>query len=130
MTDQAFAAVAHLPVYIHDGASRLQRFLRETTGQTDLIVAPEDVTVRSRHAVKATAPQWEIVEYLKGRLPDTNIVFREHLLSSKRQERAEVLTTFGALVTKRLGPFVLRREYLVDPYRLVATDTTMNCRTS
>jgi hypothetical protein len=114
ITDQAFEAVAHLSLYMHDGASRLQAFLRELTGTSDIVIAPADVTVRSAHAVKATAAQWVIVQQLRSQLPDANVVLREHVLSSKRYNGAESMTIFGVLVTKKHGPFVLRREYVVE----------------
>jgi hypothetical protein len=43
-----------------------------------------------------------------------NVVLREHVLSSKRHNGAGHLTVFGVLVTKKHGPFVLRREYVVE----------------
>ena len=114
ITDQAFVAAAHLPLYMHDGPSRLQAFLRESTGTSDIVIAPVDVTVRSAHAVKATAAQWAVVQQLRSQLPDANVVLREHVLSSKRHNGVGHLTVFGVLVTKKHGPFVLRREYVVE----------------
>ena len=113
ITDQAFAANGQLPLYTRDGVDRLQQFLR-STGLVDTVVGPADVTVRSSHAVKATAAQWAIVQHLKDCVPDANVVLREHVLSSKRHQDSGSLTLFGVLVTKRHGPFMLRREYLVD----------------
>jgi hypothetical protein len=66
------------------------------------------------HAVKATAAQWAVVRSLQSLVPDANVVLREHVLSSKRHQESASLTIFGLLVTKRHGPFVLRREYVVD----------------
>ena len=51
-----------LPLYTRDGAERLQKFLRESSGLVDTVVGPSDVTVRSSHAAKATAAQWAIVQ--------------------------------------------------------------------
>ena len=124
ITDQAFAAAGHLSLYMHDGATRLQQFLRQATGHNDLVVAPADVTVRSAHAVKATAPQWAVVQHLRSQVPDANVVLREHVLSSKRHDGAEPLTVFGVLVTKKQGPFVLRREYVVED----SLTDSMSCR--
>lgn len=114
ISDQTFAVNGQLPVYTRDGAERLQQFLRESTGLVDTVVGPPDVTVRSSHAVKATAAQWAIVQHVKDCVPDANVVLREHVLSSKRHQDSGCLTLFGVLVTKRHGPFMLRREYLVD----------------
>lgn len=113
MTDQEFAVNGCLPLYTRDGAARLQQFLRESTGSADIVVSPSDVVVRSTHAVKATAAQWAIVQDLQWLVPDANVVLREHVLSSKRHQESASLTVFGVLVTKRHGPFVLRREYVV-----------------
>jgi hypothetical protein len=114
ITDQTFATAAHLPLYMHDGATRLQAFLRESTGTSDIVIAPVDVAVRSAHAVKATAAQWAVVQQLRSQLPDANVVLREHVLLSKRHNGAGHLTVFGVLVTQKHGPFVLRREYVVE----------------
>jgi hypothetical protein len=78
----------------------------------ETVVAPSDVMVRSSHAVKATAEQWAVVQDLQRLVPDANVVLREHVLSSKQHESVS-LTVFGVLVTKKHGPFVLRREYVV-----------------
>ena len=113
ITDQAFAVNGRLPLYTRDGADRLQRFLRESTGTVDIVLAPSDVTVRSLNAVKATAAQWTVIQDLQRLMPDANVVLREHVLSSKCHQESASLTVFGALVTERHGPFVLRREYVV-----------------
>ena len=83
---------------------------------------PSDVVVRSSHAVKATAEQWAVVQELTNLVPDANIVLRQHVLSSK-QHPSPSLTVFGVLVTKRHGPFVLRREYVLgsEPAATAAT---------
>ena len=106
--------VAQLPLYTHDGATRLQDFLRKATGRTDIVVAATDLKVRSVHAVKASAAQWAVVQRLRSQLPDANVVLREHVLHSTQHDGTTGLTVFGALVTKNHGPFVLRREYVVD----------------
>lgn len=113
ITQQAFAVNGRLPLYTRDGAERLQKFLRESSGLVDTVVGPTDVAVRSTNAVKATAAQWAVVQDLQKLVPDANVVLREHVLSSKRHQESASLTVFGVLVTKRQGPFVLRREYVV-----------------
>jgi hypothetical protein len=113
IADQVLGAT-QLPLYTHDGATRLQEFLRKATGQPDIVVAAEDLKVRSVHAVKASAAQWAVVQHLRSQLPDANVILREHVLQSKQHDGTGALTVFGALVTKKHGPFVLRREYVVD----------------
>jgi hypothetical protein len=114
ITDQVFDAASHLPLYRHDGATRLQEFLRTATGQNGVLVTAADVLVRSMHAVKASAGQWAVIRHLREQLPEANIILRAHVLRSKRHDGAKPLTVFGVLVTKKHGPFVLRREYVVD----------------
>jgi hypothetical protein len=64
--------------------------------------------------VKATAAQWAAVQDLQRLVPDASVVLREHVLSSKRHQESASLTVFGVLMTKKHGPFVLRREYVVE----------------
>ena len=61
---------------------------------------------------QSTADQWAVVQDLQRLVPGANVVLREHVLSSKQHESIS-LTVFGVLVTKKHGPFVLRREYVV-----------------
>lgn len=112
ITNQVFDVVGDLPQYVRDGADRLQRALRESTGSLDVTIAPADVQVRSANAPKATSTQWALVQKLQSQLPDANVVLREHVLSSKNHHGA--ISVFGVLVTKKLGPLALRREFLAD----------------
>ncbi len=48
-------------------------------------------------------------------MPDANVTLRQHVLASKRHQASPTLTVFGALVMKRHGPFVLRREWMSGP---------------
>ena len=114
IANQVFPDSGQRPLYTRDGAERVQRFLRESSGLTDAVVSDGDVSVRSSNAVKATAAQWAVVQELQMLWPGSNVVLRQHVLSSKRQAHSGSLTVFGVLVTKRLGPFLLRREYVVD----------------
>jgi hypothetical protein len=86
----------------------------------DIVVTPSDVAVRSVHSVKATAAQWAVVRSLQSLVPDASVVLREHVLSSKRHQDSASLTIFGVLVTKRHGPFTLRREYVVSDRECVS----------
>jgi hypothetical protein len=123
ITDRMFAVDGRLPIYTRDGADRLQQFIRERTGAADVVIRPSDVAVRSSHAVKATAEQWAVVQELTNLVPDANIVLRQHVLSSK-QHASPSLTVFGVLVTKRHGPFVLRREYVLGSEPAATAGTT------
>ena len=114
ISDQVFAAVNTRPVYVHDGAQRLQRFIRQFTGSADVVVTPADVVARSAHAVMASADEWAAIREIQERLPEAHTVLRHHLLLSKRHQGVPSIVIIGALVTLKHGPFVLRREYIVS----------------
>jgi hypothetical protein len=61
---------------------------------------------------QATAAQWALVQSLREKLPDATVTLRMHRLSWKLDPNAPALTLYGALVTRRMGPFTFRREYV------------------
>ena len=114
ISDQVFAAVNTRPVYVHDGAQRLQTFIRQVTGSADVVVTPADVVARSAHAIMASAEEWAAIRDIQERLPGAHAVLRHHRLVSRRHTGVPAIVIIGALVTVKLGPFVLRREYIVS----------------
>lgn len=110
MADESFAS-ADVARYEFDGAARLQDHLRAVLGDPSAVVAPSDLQVTSLDATSATTEQWSVVSMLQSRFPDATIKLREHRLSSRRHPDAPTLTVFGALVSRRNGPFTLRREF-------------------
>jgi hypothetical protein len=111
MTDDAFISAADVPLYERDGAARLQTYLRSTTGEAALVVAAADLQVASLDSASATADQWSLVSRLQTTFPDALVKLREHRLSSRRCSEVAPLIVFGILVTRRVGPFSLRREF-------------------
>jgi len=110
MTDESFAS-ADVDRYEFDGAVRLQDHLRAVLGDPSAVVAPSDLQVTSLDATSATKDQWSVVSTLQSQFPDATIKLREHRLSSRRHPDAPALTVFGVLVSRRDGPFTLRREF-------------------
>jgi hypothetical protein len=106
---------------VHDGAQRLQRFIRQFTGSADVVVTPADVVARSAHAVMASADEWAAIREIQERLPEAHTVLRHHLLLSKRHQGVPSIVIIGALVTLKHGPFVLRREYIVSDRQSAAS---------
>lgn len=113
LTDEAFAAVSDIPRYSRDGAVRLQEHLRTATGRSSVTVLPADLQVVGVDAPVASAAQWAVVQNLQSRLPDADVTLREHRLSWRRDPASPVFTVFGVLVTRQVGPFILRREFAV-----------------
>jgi hypothetical protein len=112
ITDESFAGATDVARYEFDGAARLQDHLRAVLGDSSAIVAPSDLQVTSLDATSATKDQWSVVSALQSRYPDATIKLREHRLSSRLHPDAPELTVFGVLVSRRDGPFTLRREFV------------------
>jgi squalene cyclase len=114
ISDDVFAPINTRPVYVRDGAQRLQSAIRQHTGSPDIVVSPADVVIQSTHAVVATAEQWAAIREIHERLPDAHAVLRHHLLMSRRHQGVPSLVIIGVLVNLKHGPFLLRREYIVS----------------
>lgn len=110
MADDAFSSAADIPLYERDGAAKLQEHLRTSSGDDSVVVPPADLHVDSLDAGSATAEQWSVVSRLQAKHPDAQIKLREHRLTSRRHPSTP-LTIYGVLVTRRVGPFSLRREF-------------------
>jgi hypothetical protein len=111
LTDQAFGALAKRPRYRHDGVERLQNHLRQVRKYSDVIITRDDLVVTSVDAKEMTSPQWAMVQEIGKLLPDATVMLRLHTLAWRRDTQAPTLALHGVLVTSRVGPFTLRREY-------------------
>lgn len=111
MADQAFAAGDNFERYAFDGAARLQKQLRELPQYANVVVTPNQLTIFNTDAVGATAAQWALMGKLRQVFPDATVTLREHRVSWKGDAAAPTLTKRGVLVTCKVGPFELRREY-------------------
>ena len=112
MADEAFAAIAEHPRYVRDGAERLQAHLRKFPQYATAVVTAAELAVASKDAGQATAAQWAVVQGIRDKLPDATVTLRMHRLSWKHDANAPTLTVYGALVTRKVGPFTFRREYV------------------
>ena len=113
MTDRAFVALEDRPRYARDGVADLQACLRRSPEYADLIVTRDDLVVTSANAEKMTAGQWALVNEVQRLMPEATVMLRVHKLAWKRDLQVALHTIFGVLVTQRVGPFTLRREYAV-----------------
>lgn len=113
LADDAFASVGDVPRYPMDGAARLQAHVRALTGNSALMLTPADLKVDGSDATDATAAEWAVMQQLKARLPDADVKLREHRLSWRRDPSLQGLSIYGVLATRRVGPFIVRREFAV-----------------
>jgi hypothetical protein len=51
------------------------------------------------------------MQQLKALVPDAEVVLRAHKIGWKPQPDAPTLTAFGVRVARKVGPFILKREY-------------------
>jgi hypothetical protein len=109
ITDEAFAVLASRPRYQHDGIERLQQRLRQFRAHSEAVVGRDDLLVTSTEAM--TAAQWATVQEIQAALPGATVTLRMHRLAWKRDLKIVLDPIFGVLVTQRVGPFTLRREY-------------------
>jgi hypothetical protein len=113
MADDAFAAAGDRPLYVRDGIERLESFLRQFPQYATVVVTRADFQITSVTAEHANASQWALRQELEQLFPDATLTLRLHRLAWARDPKAPMVTQFTVLVTRRVGPFTLRREYLV-----------------
>src|SRR5436190_5458275 len=111
MTDHAFAALSDHRRYIADGPSRIQEALKgRSVAGGETTVSAADVAVSNTDAETMTAAQWAAITEIRAILPDATVVLRLHNVSWKK-DRTIAVPCFGILVTRRVGPFTVRREF-------------------
>jgi hypothetical protein len=74
-------------------------------------VSREDLVVTSVDAKGMSAAQWATVQQIQEALPGATVTLRMHKLAWRRDVKVVLDPIFGILVTQRIGPFTLRREY-------------------
>ena len=111
MADDEFRVLDDRARYVHDGAERLQAFLRQQPRFANATVAAGDLIAIGKPAVTATSAQWAFMESIRVLVPDTNVSLRKYELSWARDSRAPKLITFSVVVNKRIGAISVRREF-------------------
>ncbi|MEQ1907561.1 MAG: hypothetical protein ABMA15_02000 [Vicinamibacterales bacterium] len=123
LTDETLQPLGHLEPYRTDGATRLQAHLRQM-GHADAVVAPTELSVITRPLPTATPDQWALMQQIHTVLGDANVQLRERSLAWTRNLHAPKLRLVTALVTTKVGPLALRREFLVPNAAPDATERT------
>jgi hypothetical protein len=111
MTDYTFAALSEHAQYVADGTARIQEAVNRATVGSEAIVSTTDVIVTSGNAETMTASQWAAVGRIRERVPDATVLLRVHNVCWKKDRTISVVC-FGTLVTQRVGPFTVRREFV------------------
>lgn len=113
LADVTFRPLAHIPPYRADGAARMQERLRQLPGRGDVVVTASDVSVVTRLLPTASAIQWSLVNEIRNLIPGAQVQLRERSLAWTRDTDAPKVRLVSALVTTRVGPVLLRREFHV-----------------
>ena len=111
IADAAFSPLGDWPRYIRNGAEVLQAHLRRASQYSDVVIARGDLVVLDRDATEATSEQWARMLEARAALPDSTVTLRAHRLSWKVDPQAPSLIVYGLLVTRSMGPFMVRREF-------------------
>ena len=92
----------------------MQAHLQRLPEHAQAVVIRNDLVVTSANVDRMSAAQFAQVQQVKRLLPDATVVLRSHKLAWKRDPQVMLPPMFGVLVTQRVGPFTLRREYVAD----------------
>lgn len=114
MADDAFRALADRPRYIHDGVEQMRLHVQQWTGRHLQNVTERDFVVFGHPVRTMTDRQWALVQAIQAAVPDAYVAlhFREFIW--RRDPGVPRLTRMTLVVTKKVGPLLLRREYLVS----------------
>jgi hypothetical protein len=112
ITDHALRALADRPQFLFDGAARLQAYLRQFPQYADAVVTDIDLAVDGGKAPSATSAQWALLQDIQAAVPDASVTLHVRDFIWKRDRKAPKLRHFTVLVTTKVGPVSLRREYL------------------
>ncbi len=108
---RAFAALNDRPRYDGIDHVRLQTHVRGFPAHRNVVFGSTDVAVTVSNAASVTAAQWKNAELIKAIVPDAEIVVRSHVVGWKKDPNVPPLIAFGVRVTRKIGPFILKREY-------------------
>ena len=123
-TESTFAPLAQLPPYDANGARTLQAFLRQWPAHASVVVTYADYRVVTRPLTTATPAQWEWMQWARRLLPNANAHLRERELIWTGDARAPRHRAITLLVTTKVGPLTLRREFAVPEAAPIATERT------
>jgi hypothetical protein len=111
ITVQAFAAATGYCLYKRDGLERLQQHLRTSPAHVGIALSRSDLLVASSDSRRATSNQWAALHDIRRRIPGAEATIRSHSVASRQAPNGPSIVLHSLLVTLRIGPLLLRREY-------------------
>jgi hypothetical protein len=113
MADHAFPGLAHLPRYTHDGPERLRAHVEQWLGRGRQRISDKDYVVFGHQVRTITTPQWALLHEMRAAVPDAHVDLHLREFIWRRDPGVPRISQLTAVVTKKIGAVVLRREYLV-----------------
>jgi hypothetical protein len=114
MADQAFHALSHLPRYTHDGPKRLEAHVEQWLGRKRQLVSESDYVIFGHQVRTITDRQWALLHDIKAAVPDAHVALHLREFIWRRDPGVPRISQLTAVVTRKVGAFVLRREFLVS----------------
>jgi hypothetical protein len=114
MADDAFRALADRPRYTHDGVEQMRAHVQQWTGRTRHHVTERDFVVFGHPVSTVTNRQWALLQEIRAAVPDAHLALHLREFIWRRDPGVPRLTRLTLVVTKTIGPMLLRREYLVS----------------
>jgi hypothetical protein len=114
MADDAFRALADRPRYIHDGVEQMRMHVQQWTGRQRQNVTERDFVVFGHPVRTITNQQWTLLQAARAAVPDAHVALHLREFIWRRDPGVPRLTRLTLVVTKKIGPLLLRREYLVS----------------
>ena len=114
MADDAFRALANRPRYTHDGIEQMRAHVQQWTGRRRHHVTERDFVVFGHPVRTVTDRQWAMLQEIRAAVPDAHVDLHLRELIWRRDPGVPRLTRLTLVVTKKIGPVLLRREYLLS----------------
>jgi hypothetical protein len=114
MADEAFHSLAHLYRYMHDGQERLQAHVEQWLGRRRQHVSESDYVVFGHEVRTITDRQWVLLHGIKAAVPDAHVSLHLREFIWRRDPGVPRISQLTAVVTRKIGAVVVRREYLVS----------------
>lgn len=126
MADQAFRALADRPRYTHDGVERMRAHVEQWLGRKRSNVTERDFVVFGHPVRTMTKDQWSLVQQVKALVPDAHVALHLREFIWRRDPGVPRLTQLTLVVTRKIGPVLLRREYLASNHEADGQPTLEN----
>jgi hypothetical protein len=128
MADQAFRALADWPRYTHDGVERMRAHVEQWLGRKRSNVTERDFVVFGHPVRTMTKDQWSLLQQVKALVPDAHVALHLREFIWRRDPGVPRLTQLTLVVTRKIGPVLLRREYLALNHEADGQPTLENAK--